>query len=88
MAISYSLEPYRRLLGKMRENKDIDCDFVKNLLQDIFDNPIKRLYQFQEDRNGESSEKQTEDQILASIKQMPDEMKKIVIQSINNLLPK
>jgi hypothetical protein len=84
-AISYSLEPYRRLLVQMREIKDIDCDFVKSLMQDIFDNPIKRLYSFESDDN---DEKQIAEEILNLLKKMPDDTKKTFLQSITSIVAK
>ena len=84
-AISYSLEPYRRLLVQMREKKDIDCDFVKSLMQDIFDNPVKRLYNFESDEN---DEKQIAEEILNLLKKMPDDTKKAFLQSITSIVTK
>ncbi len=48
-SISFSLEPYRGLLGKMREQGDVEAEFVRKLMVDIFDNPVKRLYKQKDD---------------------------------------
>ena len=43
--ISISLEPYYDLVEKIRKNHpDADPEFVKNLIYEIFDNPVKRIY--------------------------------------------
>jgi hypothetical protein len=45
-AISMSLEPYRDLLIRMREDEEdtLASDFVKELMLEVFDNPAKRIY--------------------------------------------
>ncbi len=43
-AISISLEPYRDLLKKMREENATETEFVQELMQEVFDNPVKYLY--------------------------------------------
>lgn len=49
--ISISLEPYRDLLYRMRsESPDTNTDFIEELIYEIFDNPVKRIY------SGKSSE--------------------------------
>lgn len=49
-AISVSLESYRDLVVKMRKDgSDVEAEFVKELIRDIFDNPTKRLYSGQSD---------------------------------------
>jgi hypothetical protein len=43
--ISISLEPYYDLVEKIRKNHpDADPEFVKRLIYEIFDNPVKRIY--------------------------------------------
>jgi hypothetical protein len=43
--ISISLEPYYDLVEKIRKNHpDADPEFVKKLIYEIFDNPVKRIY--------------------------------------------
>lgn len=49
-AISFSLEPYRDLLIKMKEEHGLEADFVKELMEDIFDNPVKRLFRHKGDK--------------------------------------
>lgn len=49
--ISISLEPYRDLLYRMRsDSPDTNTDFIEELIYEIFDNPVKRIY------SGKSSE--------------------------------
>jgi Asp-tRNA(Asn)/Glu-tRNA(Gln) amidotransferase C subunit len=43
-AISVSLEPYRDLLRKMREDKATETDFVQKLMQEVFTNPVEHIY--------------------------------------------
>lgn len=44
-AVSISLEPYRDLLFRIRsENPEIDTAFIEELIYEIFDNPVKRIY--------------------------------------------
>jgi hypothetical protein len=43
-AISISLEPYRDLLKKMREDKAIETDFVQKLMEEVFANPVRHIY--------------------------------------------
>lgn len=43
-AISFSLEPYRDLLERMQAGGELETEFVKKLMEDVFDNPNKRLY--------------------------------------------
>jgi len=43
-AISISLEPYRDLLKKMREDNAAETQFVQKLMEEVFDNPARYLY--------------------------------------------
>lgn len=44
-AISVSLESYRDLLIRMKQDgHTVEVEFVKELLAEIFDNPVKRMY--------------------------------------------
>jgi hypothetical protein len=43
-AISLSLEPYRDMLTKMSKEAHPETGFVRTLMGDVFDNPVKRLY--------------------------------------------
>ena len=54
-AISFSLEPYRDLLIRMRKDEELEAEFVKRLMEDVFDNPVKRLYNHK-DANSELEE--------------------------------
>lgn len=35
----------------MREDGKLEADFVKKLMEDVFDNPVKRLYNYKDDSN-------------------------------------
>jgi len=48
-SISFSLEPYRDLLVKMRKEDELEAEFIRKLMVDIFDNPVKRLYEGKDD---------------------------------------
>ncbi len=54
-AISISLEPYRDLLKKMREDNAAETEFVQKLMDEVFDNPARYLY-----RPKESGEEATD----------------------------
>lgn len=44
-AISVSLEPYKDLLHRMKEGgHEAESAFVQDLLMEVFDNPVKRIY--------------------------------------------
>lgn len=42
--ISVSLDPYRDLLKKMREDGAKETEFVQKLMEEIFDNPVRHIY--------------------------------------------
>jgi DNA repair exonuclease SbcCD ATPase subunit len=42
--ISISLDPYRDLLKKMREDGAKETEFVQKLMEEIFDNPVRHIY--------------------------------------------
>ena len=81
-AISFSLEPYRGLLVKMRQDKAPETEFVKKLMEDIFDNPVKRLYTQKEEKT-ESEELMN---ILTSqFGKIPGEKKKILLEALQKI---
>ncbi len=77
-AISFSLEPYRDLLLTMRRSDNLEADFVKRLMEDIFDNPVPRLYS----KNGEKDDEENPLGILATLMQKIPADKKNMIMDI------
>ena len=51
-AISISLEPYRDLLKKMREDGATEADFVRKLMEEVFTNPVRHIYKDHSESEG------------------------------------
>jgi len=82
-AISFSLEPYRDLLMKTRQDDELEADFIKKLMEDIFDNPVKRLYRHKQNK-GEAQELVD---VLASVAgKIPGDKRKILVDAIQRVL--
>lgn len=63
-AISLSLEPYEKLLKRLRSDGDHDPEFVKKLLLEVFDNPVVRIY---------GSKKETKQRIVRASSRQQEE---------------
>jgi len=76
-AISLSLEPYRDLLVRMRKEDQEEADFVKRLMEDVFDNPVMRLF------NIEEEEERMAKMILNFLKKLPKDKSSAVIEDVS-----
>lgn len=72
--ISISLEPYRDLLKKMREDKATETDFVQKLMEEVFTNPVTHIYKDHSDAKGILERKQ---EIVEIIKEIGNFVEKI-----------
>ena len=53
-SISISLEPYRELLDRISKDQGTEsAAYVKKLIEEIFDNPVKRIYPYKEKMDDE-----------------------------------
>lgn len=87
-AISLSLEPYRKLLEQMRNEKATETDFVKGLINEVFDNPVKRLFKARKTGEEPPSESTPGEAIYDAIENLPEEgfTKETVIGAIKSVL--
>jgi len=87
-AISLSVEPYRKLLEQMREEEATETDFVKKLITEVFDNPVKRLFKMRKPGEEPSSESTPVEAIFQAVENLPDEgfTKSAVITAIKSVL--
>jgi len=79
-AISLSLEPYRDLLVRMRKEDQLEADFVKNLMDEVFDNPVIRLF------NIEEGEEKIAKMILSFLKKLPKDKSSSIIEKVSEKL--
>jgi hypothetical protein len=78
-AISFSLEPYRDLLVKMREDEELEADFVKKLMEDIFDNPVIRIYR----HDGKRNESDDFANVISSLfGKIPSDKRKMILNAV------
>ncbi len=82
-AISFSLEPYRDLLLRMRESGELEADFVKKLMEDIFDNPVTRLY-LKEEQKGEGEN--LIELLKTLLQKVPAEKKNIIMEAVKKVV--
>jgi len=78
-AISFSLEPYRDLLVKMREDEELEADFVKKLMEDIFDNPVIRIYRYSGKRDGSDD---FANMISSLFGKIPSDKRKMILNAV------
>ncbi len=76
-AISLSIEPYRDLLVRMRKEDQVEADFVKKLMEDVFDNPVMRLF------NIEEEEEKIVKMILNFLKKLPKGKSSAIIEQVS-----
>jgi uncharacterized coiled-coil DUF342 family protein len=79
-AISFSLEPYRDLLLRMRQSGELEADFVKKLMDDIFDNPVPRLYS---KRHQKDESENLIDLLTELTKKIQPDKKNIILEAID-----
>ena len=82
-AISFSIEPYRDLLIRMRESGELEADFVKKLMEDIFDNPVTRLYS-KEEQKGEGEN--LLDLLKTLLQKVPADKKNIIMEAVKKVV--
>jgi chromosome segregation ATPase len=82
-AISFSLEPYRNLLLKMKNDGENEAGFVKQLMEDIFDNPVKRLFKYEEK---EAECEEVVNLVSNVMEKMPSGKKKILADALQKLI--
>lgn len=75
-AISLSLEPYRDLLVRMRKEDQLEADFVKKLMEDVFDNPVMRMFDIEEE------EERIAKLIMSYLKKLPTNRVTSIIETI------
>ncbi len=80
-AISFSLEPYRDLLDRMREKGELETEFVKKLMDDIFDNPVGRIYRSRE-KDDEVGEGDVISKMVSLVEKLPKEKRKIIWEAL------
>ncbi len=76
-AISLSIEPYRDLLVKMRKENELEADFVRKLMEDVFDNPVMRLF------NIESDEEKSINMMHEMLKKLPKDKAVLAIEEVS-----
>ena len=76
-AISLSLEPYRDLLVRMRKENQLEADFVKKLMEDVFDNPVMRMF------NIEEEEEKIAKMIFNFLKKLTKEKSSAIIEQVS-----
>lgn len=79
-AISLSLEPYRDLLVRMRKEDQTEADFVKKLMDEVFDNPIMRMFGI------EDEEERILKIIVAYLKKLPKDKVASIVETITKNL--
>jgi len=79
-AISLSLEPYRDLLVRMRKEDQSEADFVKKLMEEVFDNPVMRMF------NIEEEEEKIAKMIINLLKKLPKEKISSVIDTVTKMI--
>lgn len=82
-SISFSLEPYRDLLVKMRQDDQLEAEFVKKLMVDIFENPVKRLYRHKDDT---AEVEALADALTSLAATIPVEKRKILLGALQKVL--
>ena len=75
-AISLSLEPYRDLLVRMRKEDQTEADFVKKLMEEVFDNPVMRMFDIEEE------EEKICKTIMGYLKKLPSDKATSIIETI------
>lgn len=75
-AISLSLEPYRDLLVRMRKDDQLEADFVKKLMEEVFDNPVMRMF------NVEEEEEKICKIIVGYLKKLPSDKSCSIIETV------
>jgi len=79
-AISLSLEPYRDLLVRMRKEDQSEADFVKKLMEEVFDNPVMRMF------NIEEEEEKIAKMIINLLKKLPKDKISSVIDTVTKMI--
>ena len=83
--ISISLEPYYDLVEKIRKNHpDADPEFVKKLIYEIFDNPVKRIYYG--DGNSNESSKATGSELKSVISKITEHFTPEQVKDVRGML--
>ena len=84
-AISFSLEPYRDLLVRMRDNDELEANFVEKLMEDIFDNPVKRMYKTFA-KEDELAEGDIVSKMISSFGKLPKNKQQIIVETVKNII--
>lgn len=85
-AISISLEPYRNLLTQIAKSQSEDeANFVRKLILEIFDNPVKRIYVNANDHDSKNSDNNFT-QLKSILHDLKDKFAPEDVKSYNQLL--
>ena len=64
----------------MRDNDELEADFVKKLMHDIFDNPVKRMYHVA--KKDELADGNVTAKVISLFGEMSDEKKQVIFDAL------